>query len=159
MKQNVCLKLLVAMLVVCAVGCAEQYRSSFSETMEFEVDSVQYHAECHMWKNRQGQVSASFLTCYRPFYPIIKTHHSRPDKTFVSTHPDGEKVIAKVDTLYFVQDGKIVFEKTYQELGIDVSRLNVDGNRAILDYLLPILEKLIRENVRPPKPEMEEQQL
>ena len=159
MKQNLCLKLLAATLVVCTVGCAEQYGRSFSESMEFEVDSVLYHVEWHVWKNRQGQVSASFLTCYRPFYPIIKTHHSRPDKTFVSTHPDGEKVIAKTDMLYFVQDEKIVFEKTYQELGIDASRLNIDSSREILDYLLPILEKLIRENVRPPKPEMEEQQL
>ena len=110
-------------------------------------------------ENRQGQVTASFLTFYRPFYPTIKTHRSPPDKTFVSTHPDGEKVFAKTDTLYFVQEGKIVFEKTYQELGIDASRLNIDSSREILDYLLPILEKLIRENEQPPKPEMEEQQL
>jgi len=58
--------------------------------------------------------------------------------------------------LYFVRDAKIVFEKEYSELGIDASRLGGSAHE-ILEYLLPILEPLIRENVQPQEPEMEKQ--
>ena len=71
-------------------------------------------------------------------------------------HPDSEKVVAKTESVYIIQDKnkKIVLEKGYQELGIDASRLSTDLIE-MRDYLQPILEKLIRENVPPQKHEME----
>jgi len=56
-------------------------------------------------------------------------------------------------SVYFVDDGKIVFQKSYEELGFEVS----DASGPIGDSrrLQPILEKMIREHVQPQEPEME----
>jgi helix-turn-helix protein len=75
----------------------------------------------------------------------------------VTLHSDGKKVDAKTETLYFIQDKKIVFEKSYKELGIYASLLS-DDLEVMRDYLQPILEKLIREHVRPQETETEEQE-
>ena len=78
---------------------------------------------------------------------------------------NGADVYAKTNTLYFMrsnwpaeQSGRIVLEKEYQELGIDASRMNTNF-RATFDYLRPILETLIRENVPPQETEMEEEEV
>jgi len=60
---------------------------------------------------------------------------------------EDEVKIADVDFnyVYFVNDGKVVFRKSNEELGIDVSDLN---NAFLEPNLKPILEKMIRENVK-----------
>ena len=65
--------------------------------------------------------------------------------------------IADVDFnyVYFVDDGQVIFRKSNEELGIDVS----DPQRAFdTSRLNPILEQMIREHVQPLEPEMEEEQ-
>jgi len=58
--------------------------------------------------------------------------------------------------VYFIDDGKIVFQKTNEELGITIDV--ADPKSAFLSWnLQPILETLIRENVQPQEPEMEEE--
>ena len=88
----------------------------------------------------------------------------REDTTVVADQPinfmyiivDGREVVAKTNTLYFIQNGKIIFEKEYRELGIDTSQLVF--SKEWNSYLQPILEKLIRENVTPQAPKIEEKQ-
>ena len=87
---------------------------------------------------------------------MIIGHQAQFDRNFVPMRPNSEKVFVKTDTLYFVQEGQIIFEKNYQELGIDAERLNANSE-AILEYLRPILETLIRENVQPQESDMEEE--
>ena len=73
------------------------------------------------------------------------------DERFIA----GETKIADVsfDHVYFVNEGKVVFRKSVEELGIEfydtVLRFNAK--------LRPILEKLIRENVSPQEHETEEE--
>jgi len=110
------------------------------------------------WKlciNRQGEIALSFLTVFPEFSDASArfTEYNRYRDTFVTELYIGkEKVIAKNNTLYFIQDNKIILENSYQELGIDAQRLNSDLN-TMLVYLIPILEKLIRENVQPQEKE------
>ena len=68
---------------------------------------------------------------------------------------DGKRVLIKPETFYYIKDDTIVFEKGYQELGIDASRLLGEDGMLALDDLVPILEKLIRENVPPQESERE----
>ena len=61
---------------------------------------------------------------------------------------DGTMKIANVPFhhVHFINNGKIVLQKSYEELGIDVS----DPQRAFdKENLFPILGKIIRENVPP----------
>ena len=64
--------------------------------------------------------------------------------------------IADVDFgyVYFVDNGIIIVQKSFEELGIDVSNLRHAFDRT---RLRPILENLIREHVKPQAHEMEEQ--
>ena len=72
-------------------------------------------------------------------------------------HPEvGDTKIVDVPFhfVYFIDNGKIVFQKSHEKLGIDVS----DHWHAFdSDKLYPILETLIRENVPPQETEMEEE--
>jgi hypothetical protein len=109
--------------------------------------------------DRQERVIQSFLTVYSSFDPIIIIP-ARFEETFLPVHPDGEKVFVKTDTLYFIEDSKVIFDKAYQELGIDLPRHITDSYKLkdTLDYLRPILENLIREHVQPQGGEREEQE-
>jgi hypothetical protein len=71
---------------------------------------------------------------------------------------DKKRVLIKPETFYYINDDRIVFEKCYKELGIDPSRLQ-EGifNEQVLVYLTPILVQLIRENVTPQEPTVEEE--
>jgi hypothetical protein len=57
------------------------------------------------------------------------------------------------DDNFPVHNGKIFYEKSFEELGIDISREHFTA-----ETLLPILEKMIRENDKP-QIKMEEQKL
>ena len=75
-------------------------------------------------------------------------HETFGDERFIA----GETKIADVsfDHVYFVNDGKVVFRKSVEELGIEF----YDTDLRFGGKLKPILEKMIRENV--PAPEEEE---
>jgi len=152
MKQIGCL-LCIAALLALAVGCGKQSCIRSQESVGFFVDGIQ----CHVYWNanvvqQEEQVFLTFMTLSRTPVTISTVHGD----TVVSTlFPDGEKIIAKTETVYFIHDNKIVFEKEYRELGIDVSKLNVRNSKVLQDYLQPILERLIRENVPPQEPDTE----
>ena len=161
MKQIGCLLLLATALLIGVGGCNSlnpdtQYGYSFS----IEVDGERWQADCEVLIDKQEQIVLTFFTLVlnRTAYVVM----SRSSATNIEmSFPDGEKVVAKTETFYFIDDGKISFEKTYQELGIDISKINLRRDKATLDYLAqhltPILETLIREHLKPQEPEMEEQ--
>ena len=140
--------LLATALLVGVGGCGSDHSSS-TNGWEIEVDGVQYSVSWHRGGvERQGQFELSFLTVTHVDYPMVTYYGRHRGKVVVPMHPDSEKVVAKTETVYFVRDKKIIFEKNYRELGIDASRLNADLVE-MRDYLHPILENLIRENVQP----------
>ena len=149
MKQIGCLLLATALLVGVG-GCARQHPGKGAgESWEIKIDGVQYIVGRTIWTDdRKEHVVLSFVYAYRPFVPITMTSSQRIEKSFLPMRPNGKQIAPKTDTFYFIQDGEVVFEKGYQELGIDASRLDADSE-AVFDYLRPILEKLIRENVPP----------
>ena len=153
LKQLGCLLLAIALLVGVS-GCGKEYPGkSAEESWNIEVDGIQYIVGRRIWTDRKEHVVLlSFVYVFRPFEPRVMTFHSRIEKSFLPMRPNGRQIAPKTDTFYFIQDGDVVFEKGYQELGIDASRLNADSE-VIADYLRPILETLIRENV--PKQEVE----
>jgi len=176
MKMNSLCFLIVLMVVGLAVGCVKQHQGLAGGRV-FEVDGIEYWVDRYADVDQQGRVASSTLIVSHyvnggsasGIY-VMREYTKARGTTIVTLHSDavsafktknfrdfdGEYVVAKTDTLYFAHEGIIVFEKEYQELGIDASRLNAD-NKVMLDYLQPILEKLIRENVTPQEDTTEEQ--
>ena len=99
--------------------------------------------------------AAPLRTDVEPFYSMA--HNSQQDSYLATIYSDGKNSDAKDETLYYTLDGSKVFEKSYQELGIDASLLTANTDD-MLTYLQPILEKLIREHVQPQDTETEEQE-
>ena len=153
-KQIGCL-ILAAALLVCAGGCGKQHLIR-SQSASFVVDGMECHVSWYahvVQQEEQDFLSFVILSCGP--VPISREHGAG---TVVATlFPDDEKIVVKTETVYFIHDNKIVFEKEFRELGIDVSQLNFRSSRALQDYLHPILEQLIRENVPPQEPEMAEE--
>jgi len=128
-------------------------------SIELEVDGTKYWVQRFADINRQGQVASSTLVVtFRAYSRSVGSTEflSQRGTTVVRFRLNDGRVIAKTDTLYFIHEGRIVFEKGFQELGIDASHLGADLE-VMLDYLQPILEEVIRENVQPQVPEIEEQ--
>ena len=130
---------------------AEQRFQPMPRISEIVIDGERYAVLHYRWLVDPEQPALSWLVLYH----IIG--HGKIGEILIqlpiSHRPD--EFATKRDVLYFVRDGKIVCVKSYQELGIDQSRLNA---RRGLAYLRPILAELIREHVKPQAPEMEEQQ-
>jgi hypothetical protein len=167
MKQIGCL-ILATVLLVGAGGCTVRIETSgfnsyqaYAGSTTFEVDSALTHVGWHtLVEKEQEKIILSFVTLQHPYSGPKKTTSHRgvhwenvPEETLPL---DGKKIVAKTETLYFIRDNRIILEKKYPELGIDASRLNAD-NEAVLDYLRPILEKMIREHVPLKADIMEEQ--
>ena len=143
-------------LLIGAGGCAKQYPGkSAEETWELEVDGKQYIMGRKIWMDRKDHVVLSFAYVFHPCEPRVMAFHSRIEESFLPMRPNGKLITPKTNTLYFIQDEEVVLEKNYQELGIDASRLNAESE-VVADYLRPILETLIRENVPKQEVEMEE---
>jgi hypothetical protein len=156
---------LLTFLLACVIGCAETSHYPQAGGSDFKVDDAKYYVNCFVMLGRKGQVSSSTLIV-SPYYNYGRvsswkytSEHTPQGKFNVSLYLGDEKdpTIAKTHTLYFMQDGKIVLEKSYQELGIDASRFNASFPEA-LQYLQPILENLIREHVQPQEAEREGQE-
>jgi hypothetical protein len=64
---------------------------------------------------------------------------------------------ANLCSVYFIDDKQIVFHKSNEELGIDISDPR-RGFNALHLRLRPILETLIRENVKPQESELNEEE-
>ena len=115
---------------------------------EIVIDGERYAVLHRWWSADPEQPALSWLVLYH----IIG--HGKIGEILIqlpiSHGPD--EFATKRDVLYFVRDGKIVCVKSYQELGIDQSRLNA---RRGLAYLRPILANLIREHVTPQESETE----
>ena len=171
-KQIGCLLCLAVLLAVCAVGCTKQPQpferkeqaTQFSRGFRIEVDGVSY------WTHLQAKlvyeptrIDSTALLVYPTSEPLLLNwFYTSPSFPITLTINDESPVVIKANTLYFIQEGKVAFEKKYQELGIDASRLNVEWNDEYKDfyheYLRPILEPLIREHLKPQEPEMEAEQ-
>jgi hypothetical protein len=158
-KQIGCL-LCVAVLMVGVGGCANHYAHPQGVESQFEVDGAQYSVVWYEATDSQGRVTFSFLILSDRAKRVFASSahgsdssHDRDNDVWMLHFPVSESIVVKTETLYFVQDQKVAFEKEYQELGIDAQRLNPDE---MLNYLQPILEQLIREHVQPQEPEMEE---
>ena len=160
MKQIGWMILLLTALLVGVGGCTTTYQPPQGVESTFEIDGVQYSVAWYECTDSQKQIASSFLIVNRGTKLIVLSEYhsnSSGDKGIWTMYsPNIESTTAKPETLYFVQDLKIVFEKDYSALGIDASRLKADQD-VILDYLRPLLEKLIREHVQPQEPEREEQ--
>jgi len=171
-RQIGCLLCIAVLMAVCAIGCAKQPQPferkeqaiQFGRGFLFEVDGVNYwiHLRAKL-VYEPLRIDSTALLVYPTSEPLILNwFYTTPSFPITLTINEEPPVIIKVDTLYLIQDGKVVFEKKYQELGIDASRLNVDWNDEYKDfypeYLRPILEPLIREHLQPQEPEMEEEQ-
>ena len=153
--------LLSAILLTCVSGCGgENQQKIFTGSWPLvTIDDVQYQVDWNEYINRRGQRAFSCLLFYplrtdvEPFYSMA--HNSQQDSYLATIYSDGKNSDAKTETLYYTLDGSKVFEKTYQELGIDASLLTTNKDDMLI-YLQPILKKLIREYV-PQDSETEEQ--
>ena len=153
MKQLGCLLLATALLVGCT---KEQYVLNTCHT-HLTVDEKNYSLAVYTEVDWRGNVHASLIILRgygAPGSSRTETARRRgvTDATWIL---NGKEVVSKTDTLYFIQGGEIV-EKNYRDLGIDAQKINAHHN-AILGYLRPILEKMIRENLPPQEAEMEEE--
>jgi len=156
MKKINSLRLLIVLMVVgLTVGCVKQHQGlagSVAGGFQFEVDGVMYQGERYATIDAQGNVISSSLMIflYTESLPIAGWVKDTPNqiRTMATWDADGEKIIAKTDTLYFFQGGRVIFEKTYQDLGINTQQFKAD-TRTLCNHLQPILEKLIRENITP----------
>jgi len=148
MKQIGCLILFASALLVGVNGCTH-VRGGDAGWIDFRVDDARYWLYWQADTDRQGRIISS---------SIVIAPHSEKISVGSATKfaSNGKTMATKTNTLYFVQEGKIVFEKKYNELGIDTSQFNFD-NVPLRDHLRPILEPLIREHLQPQEPEMEEQ--
>ena len=150
--------LLAVILLVCASFFTTQH-NGLSDRIVFEVDGVKYWVRRYADIDRKGRVATSSLVVHLHSErgPSDSSNYSSQRGTTITTwNVGGKKVVVKTDTLYFFREGKIVLETKYQDLDIDAQRLNADLEE-VRDYLYPILEKLIRENVPPQEPETEEE--
>ena len=140
--------------MLCVSGCGKE-QDNFHFAANIVVDGKSYPLYFNADVDRKGRVTASLLRIRPTFGNSYLEIASSRGTTFTKWIVNGEDIVAKTETLYYFHDG-VVLEKTYQELGIDLRQMNADA-KEILRYLLPILEKLIRENVQPQEPEREEQ--
>jgi len=156
-KQIGWLILFATALLIGVGGCTKTYQPPQGVESIFEIDDVQYSVVWYECTDRERQIASSFLIVNLGTKLIVLTEYhtnSSGDKGIWTMYSPHESIIAKPETLYFVRDLEIVFENGYQELGIDASRLSADLDE-MRDYLQPILEQLIRENVPPQESEME----
>ena len=172
LKQLGCLLLVTALLAGCAPSERLQHVLAASDGDSFVVDGIAYdfisvNGQLPMHPKKDDWRIYS-LTLVNPddqrYSPAIMMDggeikgqiywQDEPDTrcgrkmilTFGVTEPPGKTKVADVPLhfVYFIDDGKIVFQKSHAELGIDIS----DPKRGIEDRKLrPILETLIRENM------------
>ena len=143
-----------AILLACVSGCGGRHTRSVAVPGFVVVDDVvcivHWCVEIVWQKERSLLV---YITLKHQSTQIPYTHVM--GNTVVDTfHLGGEDIIAKNEVVYFIHNDKIIFEKTFQELGIDLSRFKTDDFRelsdhTLRDYLQPILENLVREHVPP----------
>ena len=122
---------------------------SYSLTLVFP-HSQNYHTVVrHKGEKFKGEIFSQKVRTIQHVNVYVEGH-GRP-----ATGETNDKKVADAlfHYVYFLDDGKVVFQKSNEELGIDVS----NPERAFdKKNLLPILKQLIRENVQPQEPEMEE---
>jgi hypothetical protein len=136
---------------VLLVGCSK-IPSVRSCGQGLRVDDEWWSVICVKFQNvRDDSISTSLL-----LYPMASF---RSDNYVVETACTwkfknkmidiDEKIVCKADSLHFIQEGKTI-EISFQELDIDISRLNDDEEVILYVHSLkPILEALIREHVKP----------
>jgi len=148
MRQHL-FQLFMFTLLVGITGCDAPYRNSLSESWDFSIDGTKWILVLTADVDEQGNRVASSLL----IHPVI---HFTDGNTITISDANHrhfrDNITTEVNSLYFIREGETI-EKKYHELGIDASRLTAD--QAMLDYLRPIFETLIRENVKPPERETE----
>ena len=146
-------------LLLCVSACSKRHQELSCKT-ELDVDEfiIGVHQFVEMDDQRQVLASPIFIYRYSPifiypnthgvFYGWATTSNSNNENLTVKETIGGKEIVLQPNTLYFFRRDEKLFEKEYQELGIDAQQLT-DDQEKIRDYLQPILEKLIRENVSP----------
>jgi len=161
-KQIACLLCLAVLLAGCAPQPVDHY-GTIGTGDRFVVDGITYFALITCG-TKDGKIAHSIIWVSPDVSPlryrmsVWYDERGRPRAGLYrdATIDPGRTIIADVpfNFAYFIDNGKIVRQKSYEELGIDVS----DPMRVFDERKLsPILEQLIRENVQPQEPEMEEE--
>jgi len=122
------LTLLAVALLVCASGCVKQYLPG-GYGRPFEVDGIAYWLDQHASVDKRGQVDVSFILVglysdrFGGGWLVVSAKHRRADgkSTWQFSDSFGDDAVSKNtvpknNTLYFVQNKEILFEKDYQEL-------------------------------------------
>jgi len=154
-------------LLVCAIGCSplknlESVEKTVYETRSFgygiTVDGIDYSATGMARVDSDGKIFLSAIMVYPSFRlngHIAISHIGGVEEILIH---DGSGFVEFNDpgcfTVYFMENRRVVFSKTYAELGIDVDK--PFPGEFVTEKIHPILEKLIRENVQPQEPEREE---
>ena len=176
LKQIGCLICIAVLLAGC--DSSQQVSHAWRSTVfdnDLIVEGMTYRATSTYGRMKDGSLQYSFTVIFpdgQHYFPAIRyvdgeikekgeiyLEDGGGTKKMVyydETRPlSGQIKVADVPfhVVYFIDDGKIVFQKSYVELGFEVP----DAQSPIADSrrLQPILEKLIRENVPPQKHEME----
>ncbi len=147
MMHKVAIFPVVMLLLIPITGCKEQY-VSLTVAHTFSVDGVKYYAFRMDSIGTAGR-SSSLWVCpssEKGNLVLNKEIASQQGTTNRTMTINGKTIVPQNFTVYFVHENKIAFEKSYQDLSIDTSKLNSD-HESQRNYLQPILEKLIRENV------------
>ena len=166
-----CLLCIATLLVWYWVATPRSISSGGTHSFEsgFIIDENNRYNVSHTHRHRNGKFSYAITLVfprYQHYYPAARyvngelngkgeiymrdaanKSHVREYVYYDDTHPEaGNTKIADVPFhfVYFVDNGKVVFQMSYEKLGIDVS----DHWHAFdPDKLCPILEKMIREHV------------
>ena len=131
---------------VCVYGLAKDDCLIYSLTLVFPQCQHYYPVTRYVDGEIKGQIYAqdTRTTIFQESY------HDRVELG------DGSRKVADIPFhyIYFIDNERIVFQKSNEELGIDAS----DFRKTFTNRKLrPILETLIREHVQPQEPEMEEE--
>ena len=150
--------IVIATLLVCAVGCAKQHEGSYTFTFGFNVDGRYYGCSGAVQINPNGTVGGSAIVVYpadqdspvsKVLVGVLYDPPGVSDRLYLAI--GGEEIEANVPgyfAVYYFDGDKIHFPISYRELGIDARDYK---NSLSEKNLVPILEKLIREHIKPQK--------
>ena len=154
-KQMGCLILATALLAGCGTPRSEHLECGVAGFNNYPVvEGVDYQANSiYGWNTKNDRLIYS-LTIVSPrsqqYYPVVGRKDGVFDEEGTILSPDVtyRRIVAPFHFVYFIDNGEIVFRKSYKELGFEISppKNPEDARRK----LQPILETLIRENMPPP---------
>jgi hypothetical protein len=164
---------LLTVLLTCVIGCGVRQnpdgRPPFSENQNIGVKKVlieekSYDVYGTYYRERSGLEFFLLVVCPeanqsenhgRGFGTGVDYRGKKPEaagKFSFMTKDQKIDISVALDSIHFVDDGKIIWSKTAAELGIKLSDVTSE------EIIRPILENLIREHVQPQEGEREGQE-